>query len=85
MFNFYFSAKILAIKDIRIKKPGFFVFIFNKLALLSNPLKEDKKVNPKYIYKMPVGGYQFYRRGIFCVIISRQRLKTHPKDGDHPT
>jgi len=55
MFNFYFSAKILAIKDIRIKKLGFFVFIFNNLGPLSNPLKEDKKVNPKYIYKMPVG------------------------------
>jgi hypothetical protein len=55
MFNFYFSAKILAIMDIRSKKPSFFVFIFNKLGPLSNPLKEDKKVNPKYIYKKPVG------------------------------
>jgi hypothetical protein len=31
MFNFYFSAKILAIKDIRIKKAVFFIIQFHKI------------------------------------------------------
>ena len=34
MFNFYFSAKILAIKDICIKKLGFFGIIFNNFEAI---------------------------------------------------
>jgi len=47
MFNFYFSAKILAIKDIRIKKPGFFVFIFNKLGPFIQSIEGRQKGKSK--------------------------------------